>query len=214
MVQSSAEKVYRKFVQLKLTSCGLNTRQKLYRCGLCGGDKSIPFHFQRNEVDLDEKITDITTTDIFQEQEVQCLSLQATIQYHFPYSFLASFIYFFSLLGLSSCFCFLQDAICSCNCIPVDAVTEPNTVGDWPSTRAAWCLLVEPLNFIQMPLVPSCSHSYYQRRVHVCVSPSRHICAELDTADTDEENVSFFQRYTQNVSPGHPPPLPLPILLS
>lgn len=115
---------------------------------------------------------------------------------------------------MSSCFCFLQDAICSCNCIPVDAVTEPNTVGDWPSTRAAWCLLVEPLNFIQMPLVPSCSHSYYQRRVHVCVSPSRHICAELDTADTDEENVSFFQRYTQNVSPGHPPPLPLAILLS
>ncbi|KAF3320470.1 CSC1-like protein RXW8 isoform X1 [Carex littledalei] len=68
-LMSSAEKVYRKFVQLKLASCGLNTRQKLYRCGLCGGDKSIPFHFQRNEEDLDEKITDITTADIFQEQE-------------------------------------------------------------------------------------------------------------------------------------------------
>lgn len=97
LVQSSAEKVYRKFVQLKLASCGLNTRQRLYRCGLCGGDKSIPFHFQRNEVDLNDKITDITTTDIFQEQEVQYRSLQATVQYHFPYSFLASFIYFFSL---------------------------------------------------------------------------------------------------------------------
>jgi hypothetical protein len=73
LVQSSAEKVYRKFVQLKLASCGLNARQRLYRCGLCGGDKSTPFHFYQNEDELNEKNMDIAIDDILQEQKVQYL---------------------------------------------------------------------------------------------------------------------------------------------
>ncbi|KAJ1697212.1 hypothetical protein LUZ63_005724 [Rhynchospora breviuscula] len=68
-LMSSAEKVYRKFVQLRLPSSGLNTRQRLYRCGLCGGDKTTPFRFHQNEVDLNEKNIDCTIADIFQAEK-------------------------------------------------------------------------------------------------------------------------------------------------
>ncbi|XP_020087237.1 CSC1-like protein RXW8 [Ananas comosus] len=68
LIMSNAEKVYKKFVRLKLTAFDQNGKPSIYRCGLCGG-KPNNFHLYRNEFEFDSKKTDCTSSDIISEQK-------------------------------------------------------------------------------------------------------------------------------------------------
>ncbi|XP_072971847.1 CSC1-like protein RXW8 [Typha angustifolia] len=65
---SNAEKVYRKFVHLKVAAFDQNDRPSIYRCGLCGGRPNT-FHLHYNEFELDAKKTDIDQPDIIRDHK-------------------------------------------------------------------------------------------------------------------------------------------------